>query len=214
MAVERVHEPSPSHHGVFASAFQVVQGVFVQETDRPGPPIITQPDALLLLLPLLVVLSTFLFLLLLFLVCVLLIRKRRGIALGDNDGPVDMSRDDAISSDGAFDGVESRWLESSAEGTRRSYLRAKGTPCLLRGGRQSLICYTQNTRRSTLRIHFRPISPCPSSCPSKKKVFPPGRLSQTTRPSTLFSFTLARKSRFFPIPNRHHVYSLTSRSRN
>jgi|ERR1700722_6467350 len=105
---------------------QMVQGMLVQESERPDPPIVSQPDALLLLLPLLIVLSTFLFLLLLFLICVLLIRRRRGIALGDNDGPVDMSREDIINGDGGFDGVESRWLEGVTEVVRRAYLRAKG----------------------------------------------------------------------------------------
>ena len=90
----------------------------------PGPP---QPDALLVLLPLLIVLSTFLFLLLVFLVCVLLVRRRRGIALADNDGPVDMSREELVESEGGFDGVESRWLESVNESVRRAYLRAKGS---------------------------------------------------------------------------------------
>ncbi|KAI9460865.1 SPRY-domain-containing protein [Lactarius psammicola] len=82
-------------------------------------------DALLVLLPLLIVLSTFLFLLLLFLVCIILLRKRRGIALRDNDGPVDMSRDDLVQGEGGFEGVESRWLESVTESARRMYLRAK-----------------------------------------------------------------------------------------
>ncbi|KAH9082064.1 SPRY-domain-containing protein [Lactarius deliciosus] len=82
-------------------------------------------DALLVLLPLLIVLSTFLFLLLLFLVCIILLRKRRGIALRDNDGPVDMSRDDLVHGEGGFEGVESRWLESVNESARRLYLRAK-----------------------------------------------------------------------------------------
>ncbi|KAI0307816.1 concanavalin A-like lectin/glucanase domain-containing protein [Multifurca ochricompacta] len=82
-------------------------------------------DALLVLLPLLIVLSTFLFLLLLFLVCIILLRKRRGIALRDTDGPIDMSRDDLVQGEGGFDGVESRWLESVNDSTRRLYLRAK-----------------------------------------------------------------------------------------
>ena len=83
-------------------------------------------DALLVLLPLLIVLSTFLFLLLLFLICVLLLRRRRGIALRDTDGPIDMSRDDLVQGEGGFDGVESRWLESVNDSTRRMYSRAKG----------------------------------------------------------------------------------------
>ena len=84
-------------------------------------------DALLVLLPLLIVLSTFLFLLLLFLICILLLRRRRGIALRDNDGPIDMSRDDLVLGEGGVDGVESRWLESVNDSTRRLYLRAKGS---------------------------------------------------------------------------------------
>ncbi len=84
-------------------------------------------DALLVLLPLLIVLSTFLFLLLLFLICILLLRRRRGIALRDNDGPIDMTRDDLVQGEGGFDGVESRWLESVNDSTRRLYLRAKGS---------------------------------------------------------------------------------------
>lgn len=86
-----------------------------------------QPDALLVLLPLLIVLSTFLFLLLIFLVCVLLIRRRRGIVLRDNDGPVDMSREELIEGEGGFEGVEERWLESVNENVRRAYARAKGS---------------------------------------------------------------------------------------
>ncbi|KAF8507091.1 SPRY-domain-containing protein [Russula emetica] len=92
-----------------------------------GEPRLREPanDALLVLLPLLIVLSTFLFLLLLFLICILLLRRRRGIALRDNDGPIDMSRDDLVQGEGGVDGVESRWLESVNESTRRLYLRAK-----------------------------------------------------------------------------------------
>jgi hypothetical protein len=85
-----------------------------------------QHDALLVLLPLLIVLSTFLFMLLFFLVCVILIRRRRGIVLRDNDGPVDMSREEIIDGEGGFEGVEARWMESVGEPVRRSYLRAKG----------------------------------------------------------------------------------------
>ncbi|KIK28493.1 hypothetical protein PISMIDRAFT_90936 [Pisolithus microcarpus 441] len=83
------------------------------------------PDPLLFILPLLIVLSTFLFILLLFLICIIFIRRRRGISLGDSDGPTDMSREEYIDGDGGFEGVESRWLESVAEPVRRAYLRAK-----------------------------------------------------------------------------------------
>ncbi|CAA7266489.1 unnamed protein product [Cyclocybe aegerita] len=84
-----------------------------------------QPDVLLVLLPLLIVLSTFLFLLLTFLICALIIRRRRGIILRDNDGPVDMSREELIEGDGGFENVESRWLEEVDDNVRRAYMRAK-----------------------------------------------------------------------------------------
>lgn len=85
-------------------------------------------DALLVLLPLLIVLSSLLFLLLLFLICVLFLRRRRGISLSDNDGPIDMSREELIDGEGGFEGVEERWLETVGEETQREYLRAKGRP--------------------------------------------------------------------------------------
>lgn len=94
--------------------------------DSPQPSNPPSRDALLVLLPLLIILSSLLFLLLLFLVCMLFIRRRRGIILRDNDGPIDMSREDLIDGEGGFDGVEERWLESVNEETRRSYRRAKG----------------------------------------------------------------------------------------
>ncbi len=82
----------------------------------------------LVLLPLLIVLSTFLLLLLLFLLCILLLRRRRSIILRDADGPTDMSREEFIDGDGGFEGIETRWMESVPENSRREYLRAKGEP--------------------------------------------------------------------------------------
>ena len=96
------------------------------DVEIPNSPSAPPHDALLVLLPLLVVLSTFLFLLLLFLVCVLLIRKRRGIILRDNEGPVDMSREELIDGEGGFEGVEARWLDSVSDVVRRAYQRARG----------------------------------------------------------------------------------------
>jgi hypothetical protein len=63
---------------------------------------------------------------LVFLICVLLLRRRRGISLRDSDGPVDVSREDAVQGDGGFEGVEQRWLETVSEVERREYSRAKG----------------------------------------------------------------------------------------
>ncbi|KAJ3719868.1 concanavalin A-like lectin/glucanase domain-containing protein [Lentinula raphanica] len=85
-----------------------------------------QESTWLILLPLLIVLSTFLLLLLLFLICLLLIRRRRGIVLRDSDGPVDMSREELIESDGGFETMETRWLEGLTDDVaRRAYMRAK-----------------------------------------------------------------------------------------
>ncbi|KAG2023433.1 endosome protein [Coprinopsis cinerea AmutBmut pab1-1] len=106
----------------------VVDAVNNVRTNQPFPAPTEQPqqpDALLVLLPLLIVLSTFLFLLLTFLICVLLVRRRRGIMLRDNDGPVDMSREELIEGEGGFEGVESRWLEGVSENVAREYLRAR-----------------------------------------------------------------------------------------
>lgn len=99
----------------------------VRQADRSsGQPPMNNGDALRILLPLLIVLSTLLFVLLIFLVCVLFLRKRRGIALSDNDGPIDMSREDIIDGEGGFDAIEANWLESESDETRRAYRRAKG----------------------------------------------------------------------------------------
>ena len=85
-------------------------------------------EALAILLPFLFVLSTLLFVMILFLVCVLLLRRRRGISLRDNDGPVDVSRDDVFNdADGGLAGVEERWLDSLGEDVKRGYRQAKCT---------------------------------------------------------------------------------------
>jgi hypothetical protein len=113
-----------NHPSTQAAVFAIIHS-----NQDNGEPRLPEPanDALLVLLPLLIVLSTFLFLLLLFLICILLLRRRRGIALRDNDGPIDMSRDDLVHGEGGVDGVESRWLESVNDSARRLYLRAKGS---------------------------------------------------------------------------------------
>ncbi|KAG8922469.1 Rsp5p-dependent ubiquitination, sorting of cargo proteins at the multivesicular body [Tulasnella sp. 417] len=101
----------------------------VQETlvqDFPSPTN-NSSDPLIVLLPLLIVLSTLLFLLLLFLVCILLLRKRRSIVLRDSDGPIDLSREEYLESDGGFEVIESRWLESVSELERTTYRRAQST---------------------------------------------------------------------------------------
>ena len=129
MTLDVLHDPSNPQtvDEIDFSTIHPIQDTLVAAPGEINVPDLPSPnDALLALLPLLIVISTFLFLLLLFLLCVLLIRRRRGIVLGDNDGPVDMSREDMVHGDGGFEGVESRWLEGVTEPVRRSYLRAKG----------------------------------------------------------------------------------------
>ena len=112
-------------------------------------------EALLVLLPLLIVLSTFLFLLLTFLICAIVVRRRRGIALNDNDGPVDMSREELIQGEGGFDGVETRWLETVSETVRRAYNRAKGFIFSLVRNEHSSSSPCQNTNSSIPQIPFQ-----------------------------------------------------------
>jgi len=86
----------------------------------------SERDVLVIVLPILIVLSSLLFLLVIFLVLTIVLRRRNGISLGDNDGPVDLSRDEFADGAGGFAGVESRWLESVDEEIARRYQRAKG----------------------------------------------------------------------------------------
>jgi hypothetical protein len=83
-------------------------------------------EALFVLLPLLVVLSALLVLVLIFLLCALLIRRRRGIILRDQDGPIDMSRQEFMDNQGEVEVFETRWLESVNPSVQRAYIRARG----------------------------------------------------------------------------------------
>ncbi len=172
----------------------------------------SQPDAILVLLPLLIILSTFLFLLLTFLICVVIVRRRRGIILGDNDGPIDMSREELIEGDGGFENLEFRWLDEVDDSTRRNYLRAKGTvfgvlPCELRTPSYRLPLL-QNTSCNTLRTHFQPILPYPNFSLYRKRGFQLGRLNRISTPSTPSLSRLAPKSLFYQTQLLHLVFSL------
>ncbi|KIM32661.1 hypothetical protein M408DRAFT_184775 [Serendipita vermifera MAFF 305830] len=115
-----VHDDSPSRY-ISISAQQPSLYEGRQDGGNNGG-----SDALAVLLPFLFVLSTLLFIMILFLVCVLLLRRRRGISLGDDGGPVDVSRDDVFNdADGGLAGVEERWLDSLGEDIKRGYRQAK-----------------------------------------------------------------------------------------
>lgn len=109
------------------SSSMTVQETLVQDFPTPTN---NSGDPLIVLLPLLIVLSTLLFLLLLFLICILLLRKRRSIVLRDSDGPIDLSREEYLESDGGFEIIETRWLESVSELERTTYRRAQSTPLI------------------------------------------------------------------------------------
>jgi hypothetical protein len=46
--------------------------------------------------------------------------------LVDDDGPLDVMRNDGVIGEGGVAGVESRWLEEASEDERQGYRRAKG----------------------------------------------------------------------------------------
>ena len=155
----------------------------------------SQPDPLLVLLPLLIILSTFLFLLLSFLICAVILRRRRGIILRDNDGPVDMSREELVESDGGFANIESRWLEESNENLRRAYLRAKGALFFCTAPHWSLICvHTQSIKYNTRQTLNQPTLPSPSFSQYRKKACLHGLLNQTSKPSIRCLSTPGRRS--------------------
>lgn len=83
------------------------------------------PEALIILLPLLIILSTLLFLLL-FLISMILLRRRRSISLRDFDGPIDLSREESVESNGQLETLETNWIQNATEEEAREYHRAKG----------------------------------------------------------------------------------------
>lgn len=164
------------------------------------------PDALIVLLPLLIVLSTFLFILLTFLICALVVRRRRGIVLSDNDGPVDMSREELIEGDGGFDLLEARYVEGLSDAGRRVYARAKGTFAF---AATAPLTFSQSTNCSTRLIRYPQTLRYLSFFRSKKKASLRGPLSPTTKPSTHCSSMHAQRSHSCPTPHLPPVFSQT-----
>ncbi|ORY21295.1 hypothetical protein BCR39DRAFT_553959 [Naematelia encephala] len=80
---------------------------------------------LLVFIPLLVIVLTVLLGLVCFLVAVLFMRKRKGIRLTEDGGPLDLSKSDGVIGEGGVEGVESRWLETVDPDVREAYKRAK-----------------------------------------------------------------------------------------
>ena len=102
-----------------------------------------------LLLPLLILLSTLLFLLVFFLIFIIVLKRRRGrgIALTDNDGPIDLAREEELEGEGGLAGIEERWLEQQDDATQAGYERGKcKAPQLSLGNRPRLmILYRRNS---------------------------------------------------------------------
>lgn len=97
-------------------------------TTRTGAP---SDQTLAVLLPLLILLSSLLFLLLIFLLFIILAKRKRGIVLRDDEGPLDLGREEELEGEGGLDGVEQRWLDTTDDSVRRGYIRAKSwSTCL------------------------------------------------------------------------------------
>jgi hypothetical protein len=81
---------------------------------------------ILIFIPVLVVVITVLIGLICFLVAVLLMKRRQGVRLTEDGGPLDLSKGDGVMGEGGVDGVEGRWLETVEPDVREGYKRAKG----------------------------------------------------------------------------------------
>nr|ODN89521.1 endosome protein [Cryptococcus depauperatus CBS 7841] len=101
----------------------------VTEIPNANPPEIdndgSYSSVLLIFIPVLVVVLTVLLGLVIFLVAILYMRRRRGIRLLEDGGPLDLSKGDGIIGEGGVEGVEERWLETVDLEVREAYNRAK-----------------------------------------------------------------------------------------
>ena len=86
---------------------------------------------LLVFLPILVVVLTVLIGMICFLVVVLLMKRRKGISLTEDGGPLDLSKSDGVMGEGGVEGVEARWLETVEPDVKEGYRRAKGESSIL-----------------------------------------------------------------------------------
>lgn len=80
---------------------------------------------LLVFIPVLVVVLAVLVGMVVFLIAVLYMRRKRGIRLLEDGGPLDLSKGDGVIGEGGVEGVESRWLETVDSEVREAYNRAK-----------------------------------------------------------------------------------------
>ncbi|KAK8847517.1 hypothetical protein IAR55_005375 [Kwoniella newhampshirensis] len=79
----------------------------------------------LIFIPVMVVILTVLLGLVVFLIAVLYMRRRKGIRLTEDGGPLDLSKGDGVIGEGGVEGVEARWLETVDPEVKEAYKRAK-----------------------------------------------------------------------------------------
>jgi hypothetical protein len=102
---------------------------------------------LLIFIPIMVVVLTVLLGMVVFLVTVLYLRRKKGIKLTEDGGPLDLGKGngDGVIGEGGVEGVEQRWLDGVDPDVREAYRKAKGG------------CHTRVVYRrfvSTIRIRF------------------------------------------------------------
>ncbi|KAJ9108987.1 hypothetical protein QFC21_000310 [Naganishia friedmannii] len=94
-----------------------------QPSQLPGSGQSNNGKTVYILLPVFVILSTLLVLLIVFLIGIICSKRRKGIRLVEDGGPLDLSRNDGVIGEGGIEGVESRWLEQVSEDVRQGYKR-------------------------------------------------------------------------------------------
>lgn len=97
-------------------------GVKMMTLDEPEGP----PAVLIIFIPILVVILTVLLGVLIFLIALLCLKRKNGIRLTEDGGPLDLSKGEGVIGEGGVEGVEARWLETADPDVREAYRRAKG----------------------------------------------------------------------------------------
>jgi hypothetical protein len=184
--------------------FPIATGPSVPEPSRL--PDATHPGSggktIYILLPVFVILATLLILLVVFLIGIIYNKRRRGIRLVEDGGPLDLSRNDGVIGEGGIEGVESRWLEEVSEDVRQGYARAKGKS-------RTLIEWNRSSKAVALKLTA--LSRLPITIPS---VFPRNRYHPFTVPfdtgERCFRVVLRARLRIKPVhvcrvPHRNNL---------
>lgn len=92
-------------------------------TEPPSSSSELTPELLVLLLPLLLLAFAVLFVVVSMIFFVVVLRQGGAISLGQDSRPVDISHEEMLENNGAFDGVLQRWLDQADPETRAGYER-------------------------------------------------------------------------------------------